>query len=219
MLILQKFVLLAIIILQCDIQAIRAQDHKLNQQNIKYYVVGFVGGLRSPEDINQGVVQIRNRIRELDCNEIQTNTYSHWHWRKSYKQIFQMIDNNKDGRLSAEEINNAPKLIIYGHSLGGWAVNKLERKLKKVRIPVELSVQIDSVGIGDASVPDNVKTAINYYQRTQFIPRGEKIIKAKDANSTIILGNILIKNVRHEALARESQISDLIFNKLVGSRR
>ena len=75
-------------------------------------------------------------------------------------------------------------------------------------------VQLDSVGAGDVVVPANVKSAVNYYQRTIPILRGEKLISAADENRTNIEGNFLIKDVGHEALARQAEISGFISEKV-----
>ncbi len=192
----------------------RSQSSPTHLETNKIIVIGFVGGLRSPEDINQGVVQIRNRLRNIDCAELLVNTYSHFHWGQSYTNITRTIDLDHDGSLSEGELRRAPKIIIVGHSLGGWAVIKLARRLEKARIPIELTVQLDSVGIGDEVVPSNVKFAINYYQRNQWPIRGEKRIRAENVSSTNIIANTLIQNVRHEALARNIQVSDFITDKI-----
>ena len=181
-----------------------------NSTPCKTVVIGFVGGMRSPDDLSQGVVQIGNRLKNLNQANLQVRTYSHWHWKQAYREICQNIDQNQDGALSKEEIRRAPKIVIYGHSLGGWAVLKLSRKLEKKGIPVELTVQIDSVGIGDEMVPGNVRSAVNYYQRTLPILRGEKRIRAEDKKKTDVEGNFLIRDVGHEGLARRTEISDFI---------
>lgn len=193
----------------------RSQNSPTRPETNKVIVIGFVGGLRSPEDINQGVVQIRNRLRNINCAELQVNTYSHFHWRGVYKNIFQEIDLDHSASLSDEELRQAPKIIIFGHSLGGWAVIKLARRLEKARVPVELTIQLDSVGIGDEVVPGNVKFAINYYQRNQWPIRGEKRIRAEKVSSTNIIDNIPVQTARHEALARNAQISDFITDKVL----
>lgn len=192
-----------------------ASPAAFRSQSDQIIVIGFVGGLRSPEDTNQGVVQIRNRLRQLDCAALQVNSYSHFHWGRAFKRIFQSIDSDHDGRLSEDELRQVPKIVLFGHSLGGWAVIRLARRLEKAHIPIELTVQLDTVGIGDAVVPDNVKLAINYYQRSQWPLRGEKSIRAEKVSSTLILDNRLIQNVRHEALARQAQISDFITDKVL----
>lgn len=177
-------------------------------------VIGFVGGLHRADDATQGVVQISGRLRQIDCAELRVHSYSHFHWRSVYKNLIRDIDSDRDGRLSAEELRQAPKIIIFGHSLGGWAVVKLARRLDKAHVPVELTVQMDTVGIGDTVVPRNVKFAMNYYQRTQWPLRGEKRIRAENAGATHIIDNQLIRNVGHEALATQAQISDFITDRV-----
>jgi hypothetical protein len=119
----------------------------------KTIVVGFVGGISSPNDPKQGVVQIGERLRKLDRPDLQVKVYSHWHWKRAYRWIYQSIDSSRDNKLSKEEISSAPKVVIYGHSLGGWTLIKLSRSLERQGISVELTVQIDSIGIGDEVIP------------------------------------------------------------------
>lgn len=194
-------------------QSINGQDvTKKTSPTCKTIVIGFVGGVRQPEDVTQGVVQIGNRLKTLNQSGLQVSVYRHWDWKKAYQEIYQSFDQNGDERLTTEELRNAPKIVIYGHSLGGWAVTKLSRKLEKKEIPVELSVQIDSVGVGDEVVPSNVKTAANYYQKTVPVLRGEKKIKAEDEKKTKIEGNFLLRDVGHEEIARRDEISNFIID-------
>ncbi len=192
----------------------KAQSPQAETAPCQTMVVGFVGGMRSPDDQKQGVVQIGNRLRNPQQPALQVKIYRHWFWRNAYKSIYQRFDLNRDKKLSPQELDRAPKLVIYGHSFGGWAVIKLTRKLAKAGIPVELTVQIDTVGIGDEVVPANVKFAANFYQRSLWLLRGEKQIRSKDESKTTILGNYLIKSVGHEALAREATISDFITTRV-----
>ena len=184
-------------------------------ENSRILVIGFVGGVRSPNDLRQGVVQIGNRLKRISYPELQVEMYRHWSWRRAYDLIYQNIDLDRDDKLSAEELEHAPRIVIYGHSLGGWAVIKLSRSLEKAGIPVELTVQIDSVGIGDEVVPRNVKFAANFYQRSTMLVRGEEKIRLEDKSRTTVLGNYLIKGVGHEALARGSEISDFVTEKVL----
>lgn len=183
--------------------------------NSRILVIGFVGGVRSPNDLKQGVVQIGNRLKRISNPDLQVEMYRHWYWRRAYDLIYQNIDLDRDEKLSTEEMERVPRIVIYGHSLGGWAVIKLSRSLGKVGIPVELTVQIDSVGIGDEAVPGNVKFAANFYQRSTRLVRGEEKIRVEDKSKTRVLGNYLIKSVGHEALARDTEISDFVTEKVL----
>ena len=206
---------LIIVLVSYPVVQAKEQTPAPKSEPYKILAIGFVGGMRSPKDTRQGVVQISDRLRSLTCPDLQVNTYSHWKWKQAYSWIYQVVDKDQDGFLSEKEIESGPKIIVFGHSMGGWAVIKLTRRLEKAHIPVELAVQIDSVGIGDEVVPRNVKSAANYYQRTVWPIRGEKRIKAQDENKTKILGNFLVNDIGHEALAREQQISDFIAEKVL----
>lgn len=173
-------------------------------------VIGFVGGMKNPEDLEQGVVQIRNRIQALPCQQITARTFRHWHWRQAQTWLKELIDLNHDGRVSASELETCPKIVLYGHSLGGWAVLKLARRMARHQVHIELAVQIDSVGIGDEVVPGNVKEAVNFYQRSEWPLRGERRIQAQSPQQTSITGNFLIPQAGHDAMARTPQISDFV---------
>lgn len=177
-------------------------------------VIGFVGGLKNPQDLREGVVQIAGRLRGLECAGLRIRTFSHWRWKKAYHEIYQVFDQNQDGSLSEEEIARGPKLIVYGHSLGGRASIRLAQKLARAHIPIELTVQLDSVGPSDKIIPKNVKSAANFYQRTGWPIRGTKLIQPRDKGTTTIVGNFLMKRVGHTALARESKVSDFIIERV-----
>lgn len=80
-------------------------------------------------------------------------------------------------------------MIVYGQSFGGAAVVKLARQLKKMDVPVALTVQVDSIGRGDKVIPSNVARAANLFQRNGWFIRGEPEIKAEDPTRTTIIGN------------------------------
>ena len=66
---------------------------------------------------------------------------------------------------------------------------KLARQLKKMDVPVALTVQVDSVGRSDRIIPSNVARAANLFQRNGWFIRGEPDIKAEDPARTTIIGN------------------------------
>ena len=65
----------------------------------------------------------------------------------------------------------------------------LARELKKWKVPVLLTVQVDSIGRDDKEIPSNVKRAMNLYQRDPGSIWGENAIEAEDPSITQILGN------------------------------
>jgi hypothetical protein len=61
--------------------------------------------------------------------------------------------------------------------------------LEALRIPILLTVQIDSVGRRDRTLPANVMNAANLYQDNGWFISGEHPIVAADPSQTAILGN------------------------------
>jgi hypothetical protein len=55
------------------------------------------------------------------------------------------------------------KVYLAGHSAGGAIVHGVADKLNAKGIPVQMTAQIDSIGLGDAKVPVNVTRAFNYF--------------------------------------------------------
>ena len=58
-----------------------------------------------------------------------------------------------------------------------------------MEIPVLLTVQVDSVGLGDATISPNVRRAANFYQPNGWFIKGECEIRAQDPSQTTIIGN------------------------------
>ena len=52
-----------------------------------------------------------------------------------------------------------------------------------------LTVQVDSVGRGDKTIPPNVRRAANLFQRDGLLIKGEREIRAEDPAKTTIAGN------------------------------
>jgi pimeloyl-ACP methyl ester carboxylesterase len=83
-------------------------------------------------------------------------------------------------------------IVLFGHSWGAAAVVDLARRLNKVNIPVDLTIQIDAIRKpihrDGTTIPSNVRMAINFYQ-TRGLLHGAKYIHAANLTSTLILGN------------------------------
>jgi hypothetical protein len=74
-------------------------------------------------------------------------------------------------------------------SFGGAAVVKFARMLEQRSIPIELTVQLDSVGRDDGLVPGNVRFALNLFQSDGWFIRGEHPVRAEAPERTVVLGN------------------------------
>src|SRR2546423_15683364 len=84
--------LMAILFLNFMAAHAQAEPEARQTPPCKTIVIGFVGGMRSPEDLTQGVVQIGNRLRSFNQPDLQVRIYSHWHWKEAFRFITQNID-------------------------------------------------------------------------------------------------------------------------------
>jgi len=101
-----------------------------------------------------------------------------------------MLDADREGELCPEDLHSS-RIILYGHSWGASEVVDLARRLERERIPVLLTVQVDSVskfGQNDEVIPANVAQAVNFYQTDGFL-HGTAQIRAADPARTRIIGN------------------------------
>ena len=177
-------------------------------------VVGYVGGLDVPWNPYSGIVQIRKRLEHLNRSGVCVQNFSAYTWCHGYHWLMKKW-NASVGTRTAEGAAERPEIIIYGHSLGGWATLGLSRRLAARDIPVELTVQVDSVGLTDASVPPNVKRAANFYRRAILPPYGRHKIRAQDPNATEVVGNFRVAHANHLSIPEAPQISNLIVSTVL----
>ena len=155
-----------------------------------YIVVGFVGGFVRHNNPHQGPVQLAQRIQRTFPNDTFIQVFENRHRKTAYNTILNLLDRNHDGVLSDEEKARA-RIVLYGHSWGGSAVVLLARELNRAGIPVLLTVQVDSVAKPwqtDAVIPQNVASAVNFYQPHGLI-HGRPLITAAEPAKTQVLGN------------------------------
>jgi hypothetical protein len=152
-------------------------------------IIGFLGGWEKFDDPNRGVRKFALRLRAMNLPGVHVETVENHSRSVALQLVKDAFDRNPDGKLTEDETRNA-RLILYGQSFGGAAVNKLSKELEPLGVPVLLSIQIDSVGSGDGDVPANVRRAVNFYQKNDhFGIRGEDDFRAADPQKTEILGN------------------------------
>ena len=147
--------------------------------------IGFLGALEKWDDPHRSVRKLTLRLRERGW---QAESFSHRNLRTAKKAMVQALDRNGNRRIDRGEAASA-KVVIYGQSMGGGAAVKLAKFLRGKQVPVLLTVQVDSFGARDGLIPDNVRTAANFYQKHRLTVRGEDHIKAADPTRTRILGN------------------------------
>jgi len=153
-------------------------------------VVGFVGGFVRHDNAVHSPVQLASRIRDGYSSGVHVEVFENRRREEAYQEILKLLDADHDGRLSEEERRGA-QIIIYGMSWGGSETVALARELGEQKIPVLLTIQVDSVakvGQNDAVIPANVAEAANFYQAEGFL-HGQTEIRAKDGKSTRVLGN------------------------------
>jgi hypothetical protein len=153
-------------------------------------VIGFLGGYVRHDDAVHTTVQVAKSLRETYPNAIHVATFENRRMNDAHDLILSLLG-AKTARGLTDEQKRAAHIILYGHSWGACAVVSLARELKTEGIPVMLTVQVDSVskaGRDDATIPDNVRFAANFYQDKGLI-RGQQKIRAADASRTTILGN------------------------------
>ncbi len=156
-------------------------------------VIGFVGGFVSHDSPHHGPVEAAQQIRQTVPKDTYVRVFENRRRRQAYDAVVRLLDTNRDGILSAEEKARA-RIILFGHSWGASAAVLLARDLRRVGIPVLLTVQVDSIAKtwqNDAVIPDNVAEAVNFYQPHGFL-HGRAQISAADPAKTEILGNYRI---------------------------
>ncbi len=122
------------------------------------------------------------------------------------------------GRLTDEELERAPKVILVGHSVGGWAVLSVARNLRRKNIPVELTLQVDSVGITDRTVPRNVKAAAIFHARDILMFLTTKRLRLEDPSQTKMVANVLVKDAGHDSVTRDPRVRDLVMSTVESVR-
>lgn len=151
-------------------------------------VLGFMGGRDSWRNTEVGVGRTAQWLRRQAIPGVHVETVENLKRNLALRLVRACLDSNGDGRLQAEERQRA-RIVLYGQSFGGAAVVKFARQLDRLGVPVLLTIQVDSVGRGDALIPPNVRAAANLYQDNGAIIRGEAPIRAADSGRTRILGN------------------------------
>ena len=86
--------------------------------------------------------------------------------------------------------------MVYGHSWGAGAIAKFARALGREGLDVALAVYIDAFTFRRPRVPENVRYAINIYQRAGLLRgfplRGKSALVARDPAATVILANLRV---------------------------
>jgi hypothetical protein len=158
--------------------------------NGRLIVIGFMGGRIKGDNFVHTEARLAKQLRQRYPLAVHSAVFANHDGPIALRTVLQLLDNNKDGRLSEEE-KEAARIVIYGHSWGASETIALARQLNELSIPVLLTIQVDSVqksNQNDRLIPPNVGEAINFYQ-SEGLLHGRRLITAVDPKKTTILGN------------------------------
>ncbi len=177
-------------------------------------IIGFLGGFIKHDNPVHSEVQLAARLRKAYPSGVDVETFESYHGAEARRRILVLLDTNGDGSLTPAEKRNA-RIIIYGHSWGGSEAVTLARELDRDRVPVLLTIQVDSVAKlhhNDAVIPANVTRAVNFYQPNGLL-HGQAEIRAADPTRTTILGNFRFDYKANAYQCNEYPWYDRIFVK------
>lgn len=197
----------ALIAIACPLNA----DRKLDRKDIQtpaplpegsLLIVGFLGAWEEWDNPKRSVRKLALKLREQNIPNVFVETADNHSRTTVRKFIREALDSNRNGKLDVDETRRA-QIILYGQSFGGAACVTLAKELEEWGVPVRMTVQVDSVGRSDHTIPANVKRAVNLFQNDPGPIRGRTEIKAADPSKTKVLANI-----QHTYLFRDVDMSD-----------
>ncbi len=188
-----------------------SREHVLANQRIqKAIILGFVGGFVKRDDTNHPEVLFARYLQERYGDAVHVEVFGNHEAEKALNDTVQRIK-----VASAAPIPEQVRIILYGHSWGASQVLTFARELERRKIPVALTIQVDSVrkfGQEDHTVPANVAKAVNFYQSHGLTPGRPQIIPA-DATRTQILGNFQMKYENHQVDCGNYRWPSRVLNK------
>lgn len=185
--------------------------------NCKILYAGFVGAMEPAGHKNSGVVQIRDMLRGPAYSDVCAESFMPIAWNAGLNWILKRFPAHA-GPLTPEELANAPRVILVGHSTGGWAMLAVARDLRDKGIPVELTVQIDSVGITDYTVPRNVKEGAIFHAWDILMFMTTKSLRLEDPIHTKLVANVVVKGANHLSITRDPRIKNLVLKTVENLR-
>jgi pimeloyl-ACP methyl ester carboxylesterase len=175
-------------------------------------VVAFVGGLGPATFPPTMATPILHSVRDLGypglCMKMVS---SYWPWSASrwVRKEFAASRKFHDGE------DEAPKLIVFGYSLGAAHAIRFARAMQRKDISIEELVTVDTKGPNDGTIPGNVRDAANFYERwlyPLFYPLyyGKKNLRAEDPDKTNFRGNLQVLHAGHFTIVNMSNVRQLL---------
>lgn len=176
----------------CRVEATIAASvsRKLSDVAKPLIVVGFMGGNVRAGDLVHREAVMAQRLQLRYPLAMHAQIFANRDGEAALASVLQLLGRDRSGCLTARE-RSAGRIVIFGHSWGASETIALADRLDKLGIPVLLTIQVDSVekrNENDASIPPNVREAINFYQADGLL-HGRSLIAAADPKQTTILGN------------------------------
>ena len=176
-------------------------------------VIGFVGGFVHSDDTRHAEVQLAEKLRSGYSGRAHVCIFENHRGEDAYNAVLKWLDSDGNGGISDSERRQA-RIILYGHSWGASAVIELARELQKQRIPVLLTIQVDSItkrGQDDRVIPANVKRAVNFYQAGGMLHGVPQIVPAdlSRLRSWATIVSITRKSRRHAPIIPGSRVTSL----------
>ncbi len=185
--------------------------------NCRIIYLGFVGALETSGNKHSGVVQIRDILQTKEYSDVCAKSFSPYSWTDGRDWLLHYFPSH-DGPLTPEELQQAPKVILVGHSMGGWAMLSVARDLRSREIPVVLTIQVDSVGLTDHTIPRNVKSAAIFHANDVLVFMTTKTVKREDPNYTKMVADIRVAGAGHESITRDPRIRELVMDMVASLR-
>ncbi|MDE0004868.1 MAG: alpha/beta hydrolase, partial [Rhodospirillaceae bacterium] len=133
-------------------------------QSMTILVNGFSAG--SGDEGQTGMEQLAATLRSRTVRDpgprLEVRVYD-WDQRETIRTLI-------------EEIDTQRCLVLIGHSYGGATVIEVAEELNAIPVSIALLVQIDSVGLNDDELPNNVERGVNYSQRSHVLEELEMLL-------------------------------------------
>jgi pimeloyl-ACP methyl ester carboxylesterase len=187
----------------------KISDAGISASDCRIIYAGFVGAMETSEHKASGIVQIRDTLRGPAYPDVCAKSFLPYNPSAGYEWILSHFPAHP-GPVLESELQHCPRIILAGHSTGGWAMLSVARELRDKAIPVELTIQVDSVGIDDVTVPSNVKEGAIFHAHDPLMFMTTKRLKLEDSSKTKIVANILVKGAGHLSITRDPRIRALV---------
>lgn len=204
---------MAVCLVLLGVLAVPARAEKAGSAPCKVLVIGFVGGLGTARFPPSAAAPLLHHLQSLGYPGVCVKAFSAYCPWCAKRWVKKELAAGNEGRLTEEQIENRPKVITYGYSLGAPSALYFARQLERDGIPIELAITVDSKGFTQGIIPKNVKVAANFYER-QFLPPifGKRNMRPEDPLATHFLGNIRVEHAGHLRIAGSSPVRELLLS-------